>query len=149
RATFVFATTLVSGLFSQILKHLFGRARPSLMEIVGPYHFDAFSISARYASFPSGHTVTAFAVALALAWFAPRLRWPLFALAALIGVSRIGVGAHYLSDVLAGAALGLGSTLLMRRMCGLRRIAFRPVGRHFVIRRGLPMMRAVARVRLG
>jgi membrane-associated phospholipid phosphatase len=146
RAAFIFAATLVSGLFSQILKHLFGRARPSLIDVVGPFHFDPFSISARFASLPSGHTVTAFTVTLALGWFAPRWRIPLFALAALVGLSRVGVGAHYPSDVLAGAALGLGSTLLMRRMFGLRRIAFVPVGRGFVARRGRPMLRAIARV---
>ena len=119
------------------------------MEIVGPFHFDAFSISARFASFPSGHTVTAFATALALGWFAPRLRWPLFALAVLIGLSRVGVGAHYPSDVLAGAALGLGSTLLLRRMFGLRRIVFQLAGRGFIVRRGLPVWRAVLRVKMG
>ena len=83
RAVFVFAVSLVSGVFSQILKHLFGRARPKLMDMVGPFHFDVFSLSARLASFPSGHTVTAFAVALSIGWFAPRWRWPLLGVAAL------------------------------------------------------------------
>jgi undecaprenyl-diphosphatase len=149
RATFVFATALASGLFSQVIKHLFGRARPQLMSLVGPFHFDTFALSARYGSFPSGHTVTAFAVAAALGFFAPRWRWPLIALACLVAVSRVGVGAHYPSDVLAGAALGIGTTLLLRRMFGLRRIVFRPRGRGFATRRGAPIAAAFLRIPLG
>jgi undecaprenyl-diphosphatase len=58
-------------------------------------------------SFPSGHTATSFACALVLARAAPRLRVPLFALAAAIGLSRVYVGVHYPLDVLGGAVLGL------------------------------------------
>ena len=58
-------------------------------------------------SFPSGHTINAFAIATVLA-----LQWPLFtpalgALAASIGASRVVLGLHYVSDVAAGALLGL------------------------------------------
>jgi len=59
----------------------------------------------RYGSFPSGHATTAFTVAgvaiigLGLGWWA----LPLLALAALVGLSRIVVGAHWPMDVLAGA----------------------------------------------
>ena len=141
--------TAVSGIFSQILKHLFGRARPQLIDIVGPFHFDVFSISSRLASFPSGHTVTAFAAALTLGWFTPRWRWPLLAVAALVGVSRVAVGAHYPSDVIAGALLGVGSALLLRKAFGARRIVFRPSGRLFTARRASSIAAAIRRVPLG
>lgn len=73
-------------------------------------------------SFPSGHASSSFACALVLARFAPRLTVPLFALAALIGFSRIYVGVHYPLDVLAGAALGLlVATALLRLRAALRR----------------------------
>ena len=51
--------------------------------------------------------MTAFAVAGAVALLAPRLRWPVLGLAALIAFSRVYLGVHFWIDVLAGAALGL------------------------------------------
>jgi membrane-associated phospholipid phosphatase len=67
-------------------------------------------------SMPSGHTTTAFAVAAALFFALPtelrrRHRW-LMLLAALTGLSRIAVGAHWPGDVAVGASLGLLSGLL-------------------------------------
>ena len=58
-------------------------------------------------SFPSGHASTSFACATVLGSFAPRLRVPLYVLAALIALSRTYVGVHFPLDVLAGAAWGL------------------------------------------
>src|ERR671938_638323 len=57
-------------------------------------------------SFPAGHAATAFAGATLLSYVAPRAAPALFVLALLIGFSRVYVGVHYPSDVLAGAALG-------------------------------------------
>lgn len=59
-------------------------------------------------SFPSGHTITAFAVALSLAAFYPGLMIGLLFCAASIAVSRILLGMHFLSDVVAGALIGAG-----------------------------------------
>lgn len=60
----------------------------------------------RHQSFPSGHAATAAGLAVALAALYPRGRW-LFALfAVLASVQRLDTDAHFLSDVLAGAALG-------------------------------------------
>jgi undecaprenyl-diphosphatase len=58
-------------------------------------------------SFPSGHTMTAFSVALVVSYFYPALEGPLFFLALSIAVSRIVLGMHFLSDVLAGVVLGV------------------------------------------
>ncbi len=126
RGFFLFALALASGLLSQVIKHLFGRARPRLMDIVGPMHFDAFSITATYASFPSGHTVTAFAMAAGLGYMAPRLRPPLYFVATMVAISRVAIGAHYVSDVLAGAGIGYGCAVLARRAFAARRIVFAP-----------------------
>ena len=57
-------------------------------------------------SFPSGHTMTAFSIALVVTYFYPTLEWPLYFLAFSIALSRIVLGMHFLSDVLAGALLG-------------------------------------------
>ena len=50
--------------------------------------------------------MTAFAVAAAVALLAPRLRWPVLGLAAVIAFSRVYLGVHFWLDVLVGAALG-------------------------------------------
>lgn len=68
------------------------------------------------ASFPSGHASSAFAAAAALALFLPRRRWPLVVAAALVGLSRIWLGVHYPTDVLAGALLGLAIGYLVGRV---------------------------------
>jgi len=57
-------------------------------------------------SFPSGHTITAFAVSLSLAAFYPELAIGLLFCAISIAASRILLGMHFLSDVVAGAAIG-------------------------------------------
>ena len=92
---------LASGL-NYVLKALVDRSRPP--EAIG---FDALVGVPGSPSFPSGHAMTAFAVAGAVALLAPRLRRPVLALAAVIAFSRVYLGVHFWIDVLAGAALGL------------------------------------------
>ena len=125
RAFYLFVLAAVSGLASQALIHLFGRARPRLIDLVGPYHFDLFALKATYASFPSGHSVTIFAMAIGLAYMVPRLRYWLLAVAVMVALSRVAISAHYPSDIIAGAALGAGSAVLLRRLFAMRGIAFR------------------------
>ncbi len=122
RALLVFVITATSGIASQALKHLVGRARPRLLESLGPFHFDPFSFTSVQASFPSGHTITAFAVAWTLGLFLPKWRIPLFLMAFLVAVSRIVVGAHYPADVIAGAAVGLAAAWLTARAFAGRRL---------------------------
>ena len=75
-------------------------------------------------SFPSGHATVSFACATVLALAVPRLRIPLFLLAALISYSRVYVGVHYPFDVLAGAVLGVGIAIALRTLAAaLRRSA--------------------------
>jgi undecaprenyl-diphosphatase len=71
-------------------------------------------------SFPSGHAMSAFAVAAAIAVLSPRLRVPVLAVAALIAFSRVYLGVHFWLDVLVGAGLGMAIggciALAMRRL---------------------------------
>jgi undecaprenyl-diphosphatase len=87
----------LSSLCSSTLKVVVDRQRPG-----GETVIDLPSS----ASFPSGHATTAFAAAVALSMLVPRMAWWALPLAALISYSRVYLGVHYWSDVLAGAALG-------------------------------------------
>ena len=95
------AATVGIGLFL-LLKKRTGRKRPCAIEP----HCWATLLPPDQFSFPSGHTITAFSVAVALSLFYPGLMIGLFFCAASIAVSRILLGMHFLSDVLAGAAIG-------------------------------------------
>jgi len=124
RGFYFFAVMSFSGIAAQIVKHIVGRARPHLIDVLGPFHFDLFSLKATLASFPSGHTTTVFAALGALTLLWPRLG-PAFLIVALpVAASRIIVGAHYPSDVVGGACLGLASALVVARIFARRRIAF-------------------------
>jgi membrane-associated phospholipid phosphatase len=67
-------------------------------------------ISSKLWSMPSSHTAYAFAMAVFLASLYPRLRAVVFSLAAVVGLSRVLTHAHYPTDVLVGAAMGLAMT---------------------------------------
>jgi undecaprenyl-diphosphatase len=66
----------------------------------------------RSASFPSNHAAIAAASALTLARFEPRFAAPLVALAGAVAASRVHVGVHHPSDVVAGAIVGVGVAAL-------------------------------------
>jgi len=86
------------------LKRLAGRRRPCELQpqpwvtLLPPDQF----------SFPSGHTITAFAVSVTWSLFFPRLAPGLAFCALSVAASRIVLGMHFLSDVLAGIAIGTG-----------------------------------------
>jgi undecaprenyl-diphosphatase len=84
------------------LKKTTGRRRPCMFEP----HCWANLLPPDQFSFPSGHTITAFAVSLSLSRYYPNLAAGLLFCAISIAASRILLGMHFLSDVLAGAAIG-------------------------------------------
>jgi undecaprenyl-diphosphatase len=86
------------------IKILSARSRPCQLE---PHCWSKVLPPDKF-SFPSGHTMTAFSVALVVSYFYPGLEAPLFFMAISIAVSRVVLGMHFLSDVLAGAVLGVG-----------------------------------------
>ena len=104
-----------------ILKDAFDRLRPALADPA----ITALVATPDSPSFPSVHSATAFAAATAVGPFAPRLRWPLLALAAIVALSRVYLGVHYWLDVLVGATLGvvvgLAAAALVRRARAARR----------------------------
>jgi undecaprenyl-diphosphatase len=96
------------------IKKLTGRKRPCALEP----HAWATLLPPDQFSFPSGHTITAFAIAVSLSLFYPSLAIGLLFCAASVAASRILLGMHFLSDVLAGATIGTllayGSAHLVR-----------------------------------
>lgn len=97
-----------------ILKNLVARPRPWL-DVVGLVPLIRESDPN---SFPSGHTTAAFAFGFALWRTAPRewMKWAALAAAILMGFSRLYVGVHYPSDVLAGVLIGWVSAWIAYRL---------------------------------
>ena len=119
---------LATVLVTYLIKDLTGRNRP-YVDLAGELRTDlppgswifagphlGFTGGARWGSFPSAHTTAAFALAAALSWFYPRARGLFMTLALITATQRVLHAAHYVSDVLAGLAIGVGvarSTLLL------------------------------------
>jgi len=119
-ALFVLVSQLATGLVSIIIKQTWNEPRPilyfkenfpdiQLHQIVGEHLHSSHS-------FPSGHTITAFAFFLALSFFTkrPALHFLYFVLALLVGYSRIYLSQHFEIDVLAGSFIGVSVTILCK-----------------------------------
>lgn len=110
-APLVIAGPLV-GLGYLILKWVVGRRRPVIID--APFDFHPFAqglgglVHAQSGlSFPSGHAALAFATATCLSAALPRWTPAFFLAACAVGAERVLENAHYLSDVIAGAGVGL------------------------------------------
>jgi membrane-associated phospholipid phosphatase len=121
RVGFVFLAVGIPGLFVSIIKRFIGRVRPST---AGPFAYEPFHWRPDFASLPSGHTTTAFATLVAVGALFPRARPFLWGFALLIAMSRIAVSAHFVSDVIAGAAVGALGAWCVRDWFALRRLGF-------------------------
>ncbi len=103
-------TIIVSDqLNSFVIKQLFGRIRPC--HVLTDVHLLVSCGSGL--SFPSSHAVNNFAAAVILSSFYRKWLWVFMSFAALVAFSRVSVGVHYPSDILAGAVLGAGIGALM------------------------------------
>jgi undecaprenyl-diphosphatase len=123
-AFYVFASVAIAGIVANLSKYVIGRARPKLFTDAGSFSFDFLSFEADWASFPSGHATTGMALGLSLALLFPRFRWVFLTLGFWIAVSRLFVGAHYPSDVLAGGLLGALTAWLLARALARHRLLF-------------------------
>jgi len=93
------------------LKYLLGRYRPTMLFEHDLYGFHLFSGRWKLNSTPSGHTIRAFSILTALSLVYRRFTPAFISIAVLIGISRIFVTAHYPSDVLFGAYIGVFTAL--------------------------------------
>ncbi|MCX2722897.1 phosphatase PAP2 family protein [Roseibium salinum] len=121
---FIFYVVTATGLLAIAFKWTLGRARPKLYEQVGPVHFEFLAFDGTYTSFPSGHSTTVAALATALAFIFPAYRWLIVVAAFWLAFSRVMVGAHYPSDVIAGTLLGMTFTFFTVRAMARRRLGF-------------------------
>ncbi len=112
---YLLSAQLVGGIISLIAKRGFNEARPLL------YFQEKFSDITlplvegvrmyKVHSFPSGHTITAFALFFGLALIVTNkwLKLLFFVMAALVGYSRVYLSQHFAVDILAGSAIGIFS----------------------------------------
>ena len=98
------AAAIAGVLVFKALKKISHRQRPCHLE---PHCWSRVLPPDQF-SFPSGHTMTAFSIALVISYFYPGLEGAMYFLAASIAVSRVVLGMHFLSDVVAGALIGTG-----------------------------------------
>jgi undecaprenyl-diphosphatase len=107
-ARLALAALIPANLAVEGAKRLFGRTRPDGEK----KHSNA--------SFPSSHAGNAFALAAILARRYGRAAIPLYSLASAVAFSRVYLNRHYVSDVLAGAAIGVLCAWLTARVFAAR-----------------------------
>jgi membrane-associated phospholipid phosphatase len=103
----------LAGVAGRVIKDAFPRARPSVKSELrwGGPHF-----STKYHSFPSGHVGASTAFFGVLFFARRRIGLACFAIPILIGFSRMYIGAHYLSDVVCAAVLGILCAAIIARI---------------------------------
>lgn len=112
--TQAFYALLVSSVVAQVVKYSVCRSRP-YVDNAGAFNFLPCALKGAFASFPSGHVTTAFTLATVLSAAYPRARGPFYFLAMLVAASRVYLGSHFFSDILAAAVLGAGIVAFFAR----------------------------------
>lgn len=110
------AALLLSTLLTHLLKWMVGRARPYAEQ--GALAYVPFSDAVELNSFPSGHTSSAVTIAALAGIFFPRFRLVFWFYALVVALERLVSRNHFLSDVIAGAGIGLFSVWLARKSLG-------------------------------
>ena len=124
RLGFLLLAIGLPGLFLSVAKRLIGRARPLVEGSTGPFSYRPLGWSVEYASLPSGHSIDAFAAATAIGALWPWTRPFMWTYAVVIALSRVVLTAHFPSDVMAGAVVGVVGVLLVRDWFATRGLAF-------------------------
>lgn len=116
-AWMIVVSPLLAGALAELLKRLVGRERPGTIDPTGAYTFKPFLHAFSDGSnlgIPSSHAAVAFGGAFILLRLFPCAGCVALVWAIGCGMTRVALGAHYVSDVVAGAALGhIAATILM------------------------------------
>ena len=147
RLQFVFFAVLMPLLAGELIKWVAGRGRPFVGGHANAFNFVPFAGTEAYASFPSAHAITAFALAFAVSAVWPRARAAMIVYALLIAASRLVLLAHHPSDVVAGGLIGVVGAMAVRYWFAARRLGFaiRPDGRIVPLRSVFGLRKRVAR----
>src|SRR5712672_4295105 len=124
RLQFLFFAVLMPVLAGEVIKWIVGRGRPFVGGEANAFNFAHFAGTEAYASFPSGHAITSFALAFAVSAVWPQARPAMIVYAILIAISRLVLLAHHPSDVVAGALIGVVGAMLVRYWFAARRLGF-------------------------
>lgn len=100
---------ILSSLLARIIKILVKRVRP----FIALQNLNIKLIDIDKYSFPSGHTTSAFTLAIITALFIPSLALLCIGLSTLVGISRMYLGVHYPTDVIAGSIIGSVCSMLI------------------------------------
>lgn len=124
---FFFFSIAFAGMITNLIKWTVGRSRPILFAEDGVFSTSFLSFDYEHVSFPSGHSTTAAAAFMAIALIFRGRRWLIGivgVVAVAIALSRIGVRAHFPSDVVAGVFVGSAFTYVYAHALGRHGVAF-------------------------
>lgn len=124
KASLVFAITGITTLLvTHFFKRIVFKGVPRPVELIGKdnLHLVEGVKMAHWHSFPSGHTIAAFAIATILIYRTRNfyLQFLYFGLAVLAGFSRVYLSQHFVEDILAGSALGIFTALVSMKIIEL------------------------------
>jgi membrane-associated phospholipid phosphatase len=124
RLQFLLLAISVPLIVGELVKWTAGRGRPFVGGQANAFNFTPFVGTEAHASFPSAHSITAFALAFAVAAVWPRWRGLMVAYALLIAFTRLVLLAHHPSDVVAGATIGIIGVMGVRYWFATRGLGF-------------------------
>jgi membrane-associated phospholipid phosphatase len=124
RVEYLLFAVLVPVLAGEVIKWIVGRGRPFVGGKADVFNFVPFNGTEAHFSLPSGHSITAFALAFAVSALWPRARAAMFLYAIVIISTRLLLLAHHPSDVTAGAIIGLVGAMAVRYWFAVRQLGF-------------------------